>query len=118
MNVKPVSKCSLHLLKALMLAAVLTGGGSEGATAEVGGENGTTSSIFDKMWAVPVLYSDESNPLVQKVALIGRYHGQYYSVDADEFGSGRDWDNRRTRLGIKADLFRIVSFEVQMNMDV
>ena len=24
MNVKPVSKCSLHLLRALMLAAVLT----------------------------------------------------------------------------------------------
>jgi len=118
MNVKLVSKCSAHLLKALVLAAVLAWIGSDVASAEVAGKNGTTPSIFDRVWALPVLYSDMSNPLVQKLALIGRYHGQYYSVDADEFGSGSDWDNRRTRLGIKADLFRIVSFEGQMNIDV
>jgi hypothetical protein len=78
----------------------------------------SSASIFDTVWALPVLYSDKTNPVVQRLALIGRYHGQYYSVDADEFGSDSDWDNRRTRLGIKADLFRIVSFEGQMNIDV
>ena len=118
MIVKWVSKCSPHLWKALVLAAVLAGVGGGLPSAEAAGKDGTTPSIFDRLWALPVLYSDDSNRLVQKLALIGRYHGQYYSIDADEFGSGSDWDNRRTRLGIKADLFRIMSFEGQMNIDV
>jgi phosphate-selective porin OprO and OprP len=118
MIVKLVSKCRPHLLKALALAAVLAGVGGGAASAEAAGKDGTTSSIFDRVWAMPVFYSDKSSPYVQKVALIGRYHGQYYSVDADEFGKDSDWDNRRARLGIKADLFRVVSFEGQMNIDV
>jgi phosphate-selective porin OprO and OprP len=78
----------------------------------------SSASIFDTVWALPVLYSDKTNPVVQRLALIGRYHGQYYKVDADEFGSDKDWDHRRTRVGIKAELFRIITFEGQMNIDM
>jgi hypothetical protein len=43
-------------------------------------KNTTSASIFDTVWALPVLYSDKSNPVAQRLALIGRYHGQYYTV--------------------------------------
>lgn len=80
--------------------------------------NRTSASIFDTVWSLPVLYSDKSNPVVQRLALIGRYHGQYYTVDGKEFGNDKDWDHRRTRVGIKAELLQVVTFEGQMNIDV
>jgi phosphate-selective porin OprO and OprP len=124
---KTLRKCKPDFLKAalnvafLLIVASVAMAGSDVFAAEVGDEtakNATAASVFDTLWALPVLYSDERNPIVQRLALIGRYHGQYYRVDADEFGSDSDWDNRRTRLGIKIDLLRMVSFEGQMNVDV
>jgi len=108
-------------LALIVSSIVMTGGdvASAGAGDESTAKGKTTAdSVFDTIWALPVLYSDKSNPVVQRLALIGRYHGQYYAVDANEFGRDSDWDNRRTRVGIKADLLRMVSFEGQMNIDV
>jgi phosphate-selective porin OprO and OprP len=119
---KLVWKWSLQVSRAVVFSAALAGVcgdvASAGSSVEpVVKKDVTTSSIFDRVWALPVLYSDKSNPFLQRLALIGRYHGQYYSVDGDEFGSDSDWDHRRARFGIKADLFQIVSFEGQMNID-
>jgi phosphate-selective porin OprO and OprP len=112
----------LRMLKAFS-AVVLALSLSSVAAAQVAdglieGKKTSSASVFDTLWALPVLYSDKSNPVVQRLALIGRYHGQYYTVDADELGNDSDWDNRRARIGVKAEFFRMISFEGQMNVDV
>jgi phosphate-selective porin OprO and OprP len=119
-------KHTLHMMKvglavALGLAvapsAMSGSGGVELETPAVVEEK-ASASIFDTIWGLPVLYSSKTNPIVQKVNFIGRYHGQYYAVDADEFGSDDDWDNRRARFGLRADLFNMVRLHGQMNLDL
>jgi hypothetical protein len=44
------------------------------------------------------------NPILQEFKLRGRYHGQYWDVDADQ-GSQSDWEDRRSRFGFDAKLF-------------
>jgi hypothetical protein len=68
------------------------------------------------VWNAPKLYHDPDNPVIQSFALVGRYHGQYWSVDADQ-GKDDDWENRRIYLGFKAALFRDLLVEVQMNVN-
>jgi len=116
-----ILKMILNFAYTLIVASVVMAGGDVLATEvsdKPAAKNANATSMFDSLWALPELYSDKSNPIVQRLALIGRYHGQYYKVDGDEFGSDSDWDNRRTRLGVKIDLLRMVSFEGQMNIDV
>jgi phosphate-selective porin OprO and OprP len=110
----------LNVASLLIVVSIAMAGSKVFATKvsdEPAAKNATTTSMFDTLWALPVIYSGKSNPIVQRLALIGRYHGQYYKVAADEFGSDSDWDNRRARLGVKIDLLRMVSFEGQMNVD-
>lgn len=61
-------------------------------------------NAFDKTWAYATLYKDDQNPTLQEFKLRGRYHGQYWDVDADQ-GSQSDWEDRRSRFGFDAKLF-------------
>jgi phosphate-selective porin OprO/OprP len=109
----------LQAFSTVVLALSLTSvAAAQVADGPIESKKTSLASVFDTLWALPVLYSDESKPVVQRLALIGRYHGQYYTVDADEFGNDSDWDNRRARIGVKAEFFRMISFEGQMNVDV
>ena len=60
---------------------------------------------FDALWRWATVYSDDSNPLLQQFKWRGRYHGQYYDVDAEN-GSASDWEDRRSRFGFDAKLWR------------
>ena len=73
-------------------------------------------SIYDKIWGLATLYEDKSNPFLQKLALTGRYHGQYYMVD-DGDSSDNDWENRRIRVGLKGDFLQDFSFNVQVDLN-
>ncbi|MFT4177568.1 MAG: porin [Luteolibacter sp.] len=66
--------------------------------------NDSESSAFDKAWALATLYKDNNNPYIQEFKLRGRYHGQYYKVDADQ-GNNDHWEDRRSRFGFDAKLF-------------
>jgi len=68
------------------------------------------------VWNAPKLYHDPDNPVVQSFALVGRYHGQYWSVDADQ-GKADDWEHRRIYFGFQAALFRDLLVEVQMKIN-
>ena len=61
-------------------------------------------TTFDKIWSYASLYKDDMNPILQEFKLRGRYHGQYWDVDADQ-GSQSDWEDRRSRFGFDAKLF-------------
>lgn len=62
------------------------------------------ANILEKIWGYTTLYKDDLNPLFQEFKLRGRYHGQYWDVDADQ-GSQSQWEDRRSRLGFDAKLF-------------
>ncbi len=75
---------------------------------QVSAQDGTTEyiepSTFDQIWGHAVLYKDDLNPILQEFKLRGRYHGQYWNVDADQ-GTQSDWEDRRSRIGFDAKLF-------------
>lgn len=76
-------------------------------------DNGQAASIYDKIWAVPVLYENPDNPGIQSFSLIGRYHGQYWSVHADQ-GDAADWENRREIVGFSSRWFQNFTLQAQM----
>jgi len=55
-------------------------------------------TLYERVWEQFRLYENESNDVLQAVSLIGRYHGQFSSVNADQ-GHADGWENRRFFLG-------------------
>jgi phosphate-selective porin OprO/OprP len=62
------------------------------------------------------VYSDESNPVVQKVLFSGRYQHEFTAIAAHE-GDVGEWNVRRMRLGPRITLFRTLTLhgEVELN---
>ncbi len=74
-------------------------------------------SLCDTIFSLPTLYQNKDNDVLQKFAIIGRYHGQYYFLDSNQ-GNADDWENRRARLGASAELFHFLKFSFNFNVDV
>ena len=70
-------------------------------------------NIYDKIWAIPDLYENADNSTIQSFSLIGRYHGQYWSVRADQ-GNNADWENRRKIVGFSSTWFQHFTLQAQM----
>jgi hypothetical protein len=58
---------------------------------------------YESLWRWATVYHDDQNPILQEFKWRGRYHGQYYDVDAKE-GSASGWEDRRARFGFDAAL--------------
>ena len=71
--------------------------------------------VFDRIWGAARLYDDKESSVVQAFSLIGRYHGQFWSVSADQ-GAADDWENRRFYLGAEATLFRRFTVQLQIKI--
>jgi phosphate-selective porin OprO/OprP len=74
-------------------------------------------STYDKIWTtVTDWYSDQENPVVQRLLFTGRFHEDYAAVEADE-GSHSEWNVRRLRLGPRITMFRnyLVHTEIELN---
>ncbi len=96
---------------AALLSGVVTSFAGTSGPAASGGKNppalvteAKEESVFDKIWGLATIYKDESNPIIERFSLTGRYHGQYYATDSDT-GNESDWENRRFRIGAEAELF-------------
>ena len=74
-------------------------------------------SAFDKLWSLTTLYKSKTNPWVQKIAISGRYHGQYAMMDSDQ-GDYDDWENRRFRIGLSGQILQEVEFKAEMLGDL
>ncbi len=70
--------------------------------------------IFDKIWALPILYKNPENPFIQKIAFTGRYHGQVFGLNSDA-GSASGWQNRRARFGGKVEFLETMEAYVTFN---
>ena len=71
--------------------------------------------LYERIWEATRIYENEDNKVIQAFSIIGRYHGQYWSVKADQ-GQADDWENRRMFIGVEARLFHVVTAQAQMNI--
>lgn len=71
------------------------------------------AGLYDKIWALPVIYENPESNNLQSFSLIGRYHGQYWSVNADQ-GSDSDWENRRKIFGFSSKWADNFTLQAQM----
>ncbi|MDB6138848.1 MAG: Phosphate-selective porin [Verrucomicrobiaceae bacterium] len=56
-------------------------------------------SLFDKIWAVPVLYKNNENPVIEEFDLTGRFQLDYFNIDSNK-GDNDFTEIRRFRLGV------------------
>lgn len=110
-NTKPQSMTK-HLIHSLALAALVTSSAQAGAptVSAKGGKSDQAvapkeESIFDKIWGAATLCKNPDDPLIQEIAFVGRYHGQYHWADHDT-GDSDFWDNRRLRMGLNVKFLK------------
>jgi phosphate-selective porin OprO/OprP len=68
---------------------------------------------LERIWEAFRLYDDQTSSVLQELSIIGRYHGQYWSVNADQ-GTAAGWENRRFYAGAEAVLFHDFTVQTQM----
>ena len=73
-------------------------------------------SIYDKIWRFSEVYSDKSNPIVQRVLFTGRFHFDFADLNADQ-GEASEWNVRRLRLGPRITLFRNYTVHIEVELD-
>ena len=77
---------------------------------------GSAADRFQSIWSAATLYQNPDNPVIQSFTLVGRYHGQHWSVDADQ-GKADGWDNRRIIFGFQSGIYRDFLVELQMKIN-
>jgi phosphate-selective porin OprO and OprP len=75
-----------------------------------------TESVYDRIWKFTELYSDGSNPVVQKVLFSGRYQHEFTAIAAHE-GDVGEWNVRRMRLGPRITLFRSLTLHTEVELN-
>jgi len=74
-------------------------------------------SAYDKIWgSFTDVYADDTNPVVQRVLLTGRFHYDFATIDADQ-GDHDEWNLRRLRIGPRITLFRKYTFHAEVELD-
>jgi phosphate-selective porin OprO/OprP len=71
--------------------------------------------IYERAWEQLQFHENKDNSIIQAASVVGRYHGQWRSVDADE-GSADGWENRRIYVGAEALFFRQVTVQMQVKI--
>lgn len=102
----------MRLLLSLILAIALP----VGAAAQTAAAKKEPSN-YDKLWGnFTEWYSDDSNPVVQRVLLSGRFHFDFANIDADQ-GDRSEWNVRRLRIGPRITLFRKFTLHSEVELD-
>lgn len=74
-------------------------------------------SPYDRIWrAFTEWYRDDSNPIVQRVLLSGRFHYDYATVDA-EHDNHSEWNVRRLRIGPRITFLKTLTFHTEFELD-
>src|SRR5688572_26841382 len=74
-------------------------------------------SAYDKIWGnFTEWYDDDTNPVVQRVLLSGRFHYDFATIDSDQ-GNHDESNIRRLRIGPRITLFRKFTFHSEVELD-
>jgi phosphate-selective porin OprO and OprP len=72
---------------------------------------------YNDIWGKTVLYENNENPVVQKIAFTGRFQGDAFWFDSDQ-GDADDTLWRRLRLGFKNTVFDTWTFHFEGDFDL
>ena len=107
-------------LATAFVAVTTVGATAQPSTPEPGGSAqappSTPAWTFDRVWKFAEWYSDENNPLVQRVLFSGRYQHEFATLNADQ-GDHSEWNVRRMRLGPRITLFRRMTFHSEAELN-
>jgi phosphate-selective porin OprO and OprP len=96
------------ILLMLILPAAASAQGSSGAK---------PPSAYDTIWRkFTEVYADDTNTVIQRVALSGRFHYDFASIDSEQ-GDHSEWNVRRLRIGPRITLFRKVTAHAELELD-
>jgi phosphate-selective porin OprO/OprP len=73
--------------------------------------------VYEKLWGRVVLH-DTPNNILTKLALTGRLQADYYNFGDSNAGSESDFNWRRFRVGLKASLFKSLTFHSEADMNL
>jgi phosphate-selective porin OprO/OprP len=74
-------------------------------------------SAYDTIWGTFTdWYTDDTNPVVQRVLLSGRFHYDFATIDSDQ-GELRERNLRRLRIGPRITFFRAYTFHAEVELD-
>ena len=74
-------------------------------------------SPYDTIWGnFTEWYADDTNPIVQRVLLSGRFHYDFAVIDSDQ-GNLDESNIRRLRIGPRITLFRKFTFHSEVELD-
>jgi phosphate-selective porin OprO and OprP len=74
-------------------------------------------SRYDTIWGnFTELYADDTNNVIQRVALSGRFHYDFADIDSEQ-GNHSEWNVRRLRIGPRITLFRKVTVHAELELD-
>ncbi|MBX3420418.1 MAG: hypothetical protein KF752_02565 [Pirellulaceae bacterium] len=74
---------------------------------------GEVDDLTKRLKNCGLLYKSDSNPYVQELWFLGRYHGQSYNA-AGNAGDSDDWEIRRFRIGSQLQCFQRLTLHAQM----
>ena len=86
------------------------------ADASTGSQETKHPSLFSAVWSNSELYQDDDDQGIESFSLVGRYHGQQWSVNASE-GNASGWENRRMIFGFQARIAHQFLLETQMHIN-
>ena len=72
-----------------------------------------SKTLGEKLENLGLLYKNESDPVLQELWFLGRFHGQYHWSDGSN-GSNEDYETRRFRIGGQARVFKNLTLHAQM----
>jgi phosphate-selective porin OprO/OprP len=100
-----------RLLSAALMLTLPVSASAQTAAAKEG------ASAYDTLWrSFTEVYADSNNPVVQRVALSGRFHYDFATIDSDQ-GNHDESNIRRLRIGPRVTLFRTVTFHSEVELD-
>ena len=73
-------------------------------------------SVYDRVWRLTEWYRDDRNPVIQRLRFSGRFQQDYATVDADQ-GDHDEWNVRRMRMGLRANLFRSLTLHGEVDLN-
>ncbi len=96
--------------KKLVYCLLLAGGYSPVVNAAA-----SVADRFDSIWEGATLYQNPEARGLQSIALVGRYHGQYWDVESDR-QQAHGWDNRRMIFGVASKFSDQYALDLQMHI--
>ena len=94
----------------------LIGGSVGGSDDQAGVLTPGRGPIADWLWDLPRLVDDPDAPFLQRLRIVGRYHGQYAYVDSNHMNQS-GWDNRRFRMGVNAKFLQDFTLQSVWKLD-